>query len=257
MTLLQFVLLVFNHLEDICIDLCSCRKSPQLPSLSSGTESVFKPSFRVDVRAEAVSWFGQNLCANADIGIERNRSVSSTYWFCQTKREVQISFTIPLSSLWCFWQPFSSWITAPLVSDALHRVLPTPVLWNKRGSCEVSWLPTGLSVAALSDNNMVFLFSLCCSLTSPCVTAEIKSAFCLLAWDSITALCIMKFRFTIISYNRTYSYILILLFLFLACFEMLYPLIINKVKYKFKNLFVLCSLIYVSVLSVSYHKNRV
>lgn len=105
---LQFMLLVFHHLEDTCIDPWSCRKSPQLPSLSSGTESVFKPSFRVDVRAEAVSWFGQNLCANADIRIERNRSVSSTYWFCQTKREVQISFAIPLSSLWCFWHPFSS-----------------------------------------------------------------------------------------------------------------------------------------------------
>lgn len=201
------MLLVFCPLEDTCIDPWSCRKSPQLPSLSSGSESVFKTSRRVDVRAEAVSWFGQNLRANADIRIERNRSVSSTYWFCQTKREVQISFAIPLSSSWCFWHPFSSWITAPLVSDPLHRVLPTAALWNKRGSCEVSWLPTGLSVAALSDNNMVFLFSLCCGLTSPCVTVEINSAFCLLAWDSITALCIRKFRFTITSCSRTsYSY---------------------------------------------------
>lgn len=108
MTLLQFMLVVFQHLEDTCIDPQSCRKSPQLPSLSSGTESVFKPSFRLDVRVKAVSWFGQNLCANADIKMERNRSVFSTYWFCQTKREVQISLAIPLSSSWCFWHPFSS-----------------------------------------------------------------------------------------------------------------------------------------------------
>lgn len=62
MTLLQFMLVVFQHLEDTCIDPQSCRKSPQLPSLSSGTESVFKPSFRLDVSRSCFLVWPKPLC---------------------------------------------------------------------------------------------------------------------------------------------------------------------------------------------------
>lgn len=162
---------------------------------------VFKPNFTQHVRAEAISRFGHNLQTSGwrvtDLSLPPTSSV---------RGKVQISFAIPLSSTWHFWQPFSSWITAPLVSDALCRISPTAALWNKCGSSEVSWLPTGLSVAVLSDNNTVFLFSLCCGLTSPCVMVEINSAFHLLTWDSITALSTRKLRFTIIWCSRIYYY---------------------------------------------------
>lgn len=53
-------------------------------------------------------------------------------------------------------------------------------------------------MAGLSDNNTLLVFSLCHHLTSLCVRGEINAAFCLLTWDSITALGIRKLRFSFI-----------------------------------------------------------